>query len=56
MDEAPADYIRKQTLVNGERFITEELKELETKMLTAGERLSALEYRLFCEVREKISE
>ena len=56
VDEAPADYIRKQTLVNGERFITEELKELETKMLTAGERLSALEYRLFCEVREKISE
>lgn len=35
INEAPADYIRKQTLVNGERFITEELKELEAKMLTA---------------------
>ena len=56
INEAPADYIRKQTLVNGERFITEELKELEAKMLTAGERLSALEYRLFCEVRDRISE
>lgn len=56
VDEAPGDYIRKQTLVNGERFITEELKELEARMLTAGERLAALEYRLFCEVRDKISE
>ena len=50
--EAPDYYIRKQTLVNGERFITEELKELENRILSAGERLAALEYRLFGEVRE----
>ena len=35
----PDDYIRKQTLANGERYITQELKELEEKILTAGERL-----------------
>ncbi|MDO4582172.1 MAG: DNA mismatch repair protein MutS [Bacillota bacterium] len=54
--EAPADYIRKQTLVNGERFITEELKQLESNILSASERLSALEYQLFCELRERIAE
>lgn len=53
LEEAPADYIRKQTLVNGERFITEELKELESKILTAGEKLAALESRIFNEIREK---
>ena len=54
-DEAPADYIRKQTLVNGERFITEELKQLETRILSAGERLAELEYGLFSQVREEIA-
>ncbi len=52
-DEAPEGYIRKQTLVNAERFITEELKELEERILSAGEKLSALEYKYFCEVRDK---
>lgn len=52
-EAAPDDYIRKQTLVNGERYITEELKNLEDKILSAGERLSEMEYRLFGEIREK---
>ncbi len=51
LDSVPADYIRKQTLVNGERYITEELKEWENKILNASERLSAIEYELFCEIR-----
>ena len=50
-DMVPADYIRKQTLTNGERFITEELKELEGKILGASEFLKNKEYELFCEVR-----
>ncbi len=51
---APADYIRKQTIVNGERFITPELKEYENKIFGAEERSVALEYELFLEIREKI--
>ena len=50
-DLVPADYIRKQTLVNCERFITQELKELEHEILTAQDRLTALEYELFCRLR-----
>ena len=46
-DQVPADYIRKQTLVNGERYITQELKELEHTVLTASDRAAALEYELF---------
>jgi len=53
-DLVPAHYIRKQTLVNGERYITEELKEYERQILSAGDRLKALEYELFCEVRQKV--
>ena len=53
--DVPGDYIRKQTLTNCERFITQELKELETELLTAKDRLADLEYRLFTEVREKIA-
>lgn len=49
---APDDYIRKQTLVNAERFITPELKELESKILGAEEKSRALEYQLFQEIRE----
>ncbi len=49
--DAPADYIRKQTLVNAERFITPELKEYENKILGAQERSLELEYELFLEVR-----
>lgn len=47
-------YIRKQTLANAERFITQELKEMEDKILGAEEKLVALEYDLFIEVRESI--
>ena len=50
----PETYIRKQTLVNGERFITQELKELEQEILTASERVVALEYELFTQLREQI--
>ena len=53
-DAVPEDYIRKQTLVNSERFITEELKKLESDLLTARERLTDLEYRIFCGVREQV--
>ncbi|MGE5454445.1 MAG: DNA mismatch repair protein MutS [Methylocystaceae bacterium] len=48
----PGDYIRKQTLVNGERFITEELKNYEHKILGSREKLQRLEYELFCELRQ----
>jgi len=48
----PDTYIRKQTLVNCERYITPELKDMERTILTAQDQLTALEYRLFCQVRE----
>ena len=48
----PADYVRKQTLVNAERYITAELKAYEGQVLGAEERRVALELRLFQEVRE----
>jgi DNA mismatch repair protein MutS len=51
----PADYIRKQTLANAERFITPELKEYEEKVLGAEERITELEYALFQEIRERVS-
>jgi DNA mismatch repair protein MutS len=51
----PPDYIRKQTLVNSERFITPELKEYEEKVLNAEQKIGELEYTLFLEVRENIS-
>ncbi|MFH1476468.1 MAG: DNA mismatch repair protein MutS [Verrucomicrobiota bacterium] len=50
----PADYTRKQTLVNAERFITPELKTYETKIFGAQDRAMALEYDLFLEVRDTI--
>ncbi|PIR55545.1 DNA mismatch repair protein MutS [Candidatus Peregrinibacteria bacterium CG10_big_fil_rev_8_21_14_0_10_36_19] len=50
----PADYIRKQTLVNAERFITPELKEYEEKVLSAEDKISELEYQLFYEVRMEV--
>lgn len=50
----PQNYIRKQTLVNAERFITEQLKELESKVLGAEERMAELEYELFVSLREKV--
>jgi len=51
----PQDYIRKQTLVNSERFITQELKTYEEKVLNAEQRIGELEYELFLEVRGKIA-
>ena len=54
--DVPEDrYIRKQTLVDKERYITPELKELENKILGSEEKLVDLEYKLFTEVREKVS-
>jgi DNA mismatch repair protein MutS len=52
--EVPEDYIRKQTLVNAERFITPELKEYEEKVLGADEKSKALEYDLFIALREEV--
>jgi len=54
LDKVPDDYIRKQTLVNAERFITPELKEFEDQVLGAEERSTQIEYELFVEIREKI--
>lgn len=51
----PADYIRKQTLKNAERFVTPELKEYEAKVLTAEERSKALEFELFQELRGAVA-
>ena len=55
MDQVPPHYIRKQTLANGERYITEELKEIESTVLGAGDRLAALEYDLFSQVRALVA-
>ena len=53
-DLVPEDYIRKQTLVNSERFITEELKEYEEKVLHAEERYTAREFEIFDELRGQV--
>ncbi len=53
LSKVPPDFIRKQTLANSERYITPELKEFEDKVLGAEERIKALEYELFCELRQK---
>lgn len=50
-ESVPDDYVRKQTLVNNERYITPELKEMESLVLNAETRINALEYDLFTEVR-----
>jgi DNA mismatch repair protein MutS len=54
-DKVPDYYIRKQTLVNSERFISPQLKEYESKVLGAEERIKHLEYELFTKLREKLS-
>ncbi|EKD49954.1 MAG: hypothetical protein ACD_63C00001G0002 [uncultured bacterium] len=56
LSQVPSDYIRKQTLVNAERFITPELKEKEDLILNAEERMIELEFRIFVEIRDKVSE
>ena len=55
LDQVPETYIRKQTLTNAERYITQELKELEEKTLGAQEKLIDLEYKVFQEIRAKIA-
>ena len=55
LQHAPADYERKQTLVNAERFTTPELKEYETKVLDAQEKMVEIERRLFAELRAAIA-
>ena len=55
VDLVPESYIRKQTLANGERYITPELKELESTILTAKDRIAALEYDLFTQLREHLA-
>ena len=56
MSQVPDRYIRKQTLANCERYITEDLKNMEATILGAKDKLCALEYELFCEVRNYVSE
>ena len=54
-EQVPEEYIRKQTLVNGERYITQELKDLEHEVLTAHDRDAALEYDLFAALRTEVA-
>ena len=54
LPNVPADYLRKQTLVNAERFITPELKEYETRVFGAQDKAIALEYELFLDVRARV--
>ena len=56
IDLVPENYIRKQTQVNCERYITNELKEIEEKILNAEEKINELEYHLFIEITKKIDE
>ncbi len=55
LDKVPEDYIRKQTLTNCERFITEELKEIEKRVLSAKDRSVQLEYEIFDKVRKQVA-
>lgn len=54
-DQVPEDYIRKQTLTGGERYITQELKELENRILGAHDKSIAMESKLFEEVRQRVA-
>lgn len=54
-DLVPQEYIRKQTLANCERYITQELKDLESKVLGAQERIVKLEYEIFCQIRAQVA-
>ena len=54
LHKVPGHYFRKQTMTNAERFITPELKEYEEKILGAEEKIKALEYKLFCEIRDRV--
>ena len=54
INKVPSNYIRKQTLVNGERYITEELKIWEEKVLGASEKINNIEYKIFNEIRSEV--
>lgn len=54
LDMVPPEYVRKQTIVNGERYISEPLKEIETRVLGSSERLAQLEYEIFCQIRDVV--
>ncbi|MDD4773839.1 MAG: DNA mismatch repair protein MutS [Eubacteriales bacterium] len=56
LSDAPEHYIRKQTLTNAERFITQELKDMESTILGATDKVTALEYELFCEIRDSVAD
>ena len=56
VDRVPETYIRKQTLVNGERYITEELKELESTIIGASDKINNLEYELFSQIRDTVAD
>lgn len=55
-DKVPKDYIRKQTLVNAERYVTPELKEIEEELLNAEEKIMKLEHNIFLEIRNTIAQ
>ncbi len=55
LPQVPDNYIRKQTLTNGERYITEELKEMEDTILGAEQKSIALEYDVFCSIRDQVA-
>ncbi len=54
LDKVPSHYVRKQTIANGERYITDELKQMESRILGAEERSVKLEYELFLKLREQV--
>ncbi len=56
LELVPEYFMRKQTLTNGERYITPELKELEEEILTASEKLVDMEYELFCQIRDRVAD
>ena len=55
-NSVPESYIRKQTLANGERYITQELKDMEATILGAADKVQSLEYEIFCEIRQYVSD
>ena len=56
MDQVPDHYIRKQTLANAERYITQELKDMEATILGAADKVCSLEYEIFCQIRNYVAD
>lgn len=56
LDQVPERYVRRQTLANAERYITEELKDMEDTILGAEQKSVALEYEIFCDIRDRTAE